>query len=415
MAARDPTEELFDETTCLICLDYFKDPVIIECGHNFCRACITQYWGESNRAVSCPYCRETIQQRIVRPNRQLANVVEIVKKHEEGKGEKRKREVCERHQEPLKLFCRDDEVPICVVCDRSKEHRGHNIATVEDVAQEYKEKIKAHVKSLEKDRGNFVDQQVAEDLESQEHLKRLTGEKQKIRSAFQQMHKTLEKDEHFWLAQLDELEMKLLKKQEENFAKLSQEISMLSNLITEIEGTCQQPASEFLQDAKNILKRSEKKQTRRTLTCSPRLEETLEMYIQNNSALEQAMKTCAVTVSLDPDTANPRIILSENRKSVMRGRRAQNLPNNPERFDTMLCVLGCEKFASGRHCWKVEVDVQDQVESWAVGAARESVKRKGKITLCPEEGIWASVGVTLCVAEQAKLAEEEEERQPFCG
>lgn len=77
--------------------------------------------------------------------------------------------------------------------------------------------------------------------------KQLTVEKEKIRFAFQQMHKGLEEDEQFWLAQLNELEIKPLERKEENVAQLSQEISMLSSLISEIEGNCQQPASEFLQ------------------------------------------------------------------------------------------------------------------------------------------------------------------------
>uniref|UniRef100_A0A674JGQ8 RING-type domain-containing protein n=1 Tax=Terrapene triunguis TaxID=2587831 RepID=A0A674JGQ8_9SAUR len=49
---------LQDELTCPICLDYFKDPVSLDCDHNFCRACITQCWG--GIPVSCPQCRETV-------------------------------------------------------------------------------------------------------------------------------------------------------------------------------------------------------------------------------------------------------------------------------------------------------------------------------------------------------------------
>ncbi|KYO28224.1 butyrophilin subfamily 1 member A1 isoform X2 [Alligator mississippiensis] len=90
-------------------------------------------------------------------------------------------------------------------------------------------------------------------------------------------------------------------------------------------------------------------------------------------------------VMLDLDTANPWLV-SEDQKSVRRDDKQQDLPDNPERFDTDPCVLGCEGFSSGRHYWEVEVgDGKD----WAVGVARESVRRKGESTFNSDEGVWA--------------------------
>ncbi|KAG6921707.1 tripartite motif-containing 39, partial [Chelydra serpentina] len=91
-------------------------------------------------------------------------------------------------------------------------------------------------------------------------------------------------------------------------------------------------------------------------------------------------------MTLDLDTAHPNLILSEDRKSVRWEETKQDLPHNPERFGYWPCVLGCEGFTSGRHCWEVEVG--DGL-SWAVGVARESVGRRRRINLSPEEGIWA--------------------------
>nr|XP_032661430.1 zinc finger protein RFP-like [Chelonoidis abingdonii] len=139
MAAENSVESLQEETTCPICLEYFTEPVILECGHNFCQACIAQCWEGSDTVASCPQCRETVQQRNLRPNRQLANVIEIAKRLSlqaaKGAGGHR---VCGEHQEALKLFCEDDQTPICVVCDRSRAHRTHTVVPIEEAAQEYK-------------------------------------------------------------------------------------------------------------------------------------------------------------------------------------------------------------------------------------------------------------------------------------
>ena len=92
-------------------------------------------------------------------------------------------------------------------------------------------------------------------------------------------------------------------------------------------------------------------------------------------------------MTLDPDTANPFLILAGDQRGVERGDKWTLLPDNPERFDTEPCVLGSQGFATGRHSW--EVEVAEAGDWWAVGVAQESVKRKGVLSLSPQEGIWA--------------------------
>uniref|UniRef100_A0A8B9VWD7 Uncharacterized protein n=1 Tax=Anas zonorhyncha TaxID=75864 RepID=A0A8B9VWD7_9AVES len=95
-----------------------------------------------------------------------------------------------------------------------------------------------------------------------------------------------------------------------------------------------------------------------------------------------------VKVTLDPDTAHPWLVVSQDNCSVRLESERQQVPDTPERFDNLGCVLGREEFREGRHCWLVEGE-QLKHSRWAVGVARASVKRKGWINMSPEGGIWA--------------------------
>ncbi|KAM5298348.1 butyrophilin subfamily 3 member A3-like [Ctenodactylus gundi] len=92
-----------------------------------------------------------------------------------------------------------------------------------------------------------------------------------------------------------------------------------------------------------------------------------------------------VTVTLDPDTANPILLVSEDQRSLQRAQEQQNLPDTPERFDWHYCVLGREDFTSGRHFWEVEVGDR---KDWHIGVCRWNVERKGWVKMTPENGYW---------------------------
>ncbi|XP_049731490.1 erythroid membrane-associated protein [Elephas maximus indicus] len=92
-----------------------------------------------------------------------------------------------------------------------------------------------------------------------------------------------------------------------------------------------------------------------------------------------------VAVTLDPDTAHPKLILSGDRRCVRLGDRKQPVPDNPQRFDFVVSVLGSECFTAGCHYW--EVYVGDKTK-WILGVCSESVSRKGKVTASPSNGHW---------------------------
>ncbi|XP_028910595.1 butyrophilin subfamily 1 member A1 isoform X2 [Ornithorhynchus anatinus] len=92
-----------------------------------------------------------------------------------------------------------------------------------------------------------------------------------------------------------------------------------------------------------------------------------------------------VDITLDPDTAHPQLIVSEDRKSVARGDTRQDLPDNLERYDRISCVLAREGFTSGRHYWEVEVGVNT---GWGLGVTVENLSRKGIITPRAVQKFW---------------------------
>ncbi|XP_062978505.1 E3 ubiquitin-protein ligase TRIM7-like [Elgaria multicarinata webbii] len=396
-AAESPRKRLQDEATCSVCLDFFTDPVMLDCGHNFCQACIEKCWGDdaptdASRDAACPECRERVQQRSLKPNRQLANVVEIAKelKPERGGGK-----VCEWHQEPLKLFCKDDAAPICVVCDRAKEHRAHNVVPLQEAAQEYKDQICSCLETLRKEREKFLVSRADVEKESQDLLKQMEAEREKTVAQFQQLRQFLEEREKLLLVQMNEVEEEIARTRDEHLAKISEKLSSVERTILEMEEKRQQSVSEILQDIKGTLKRQENK-FEKSVVFSPALKWRIWDFCDINPFLKGFLKQFQDTlisglllkkanISLDPDTAHPQLILSGDHKSVKFGEKRQPLPSNPERFDCSPFVLGREGFTAGRHFWEVVVGSEGQ---WSVGVARKSVRRTGVISVDPKRGIW---------------------------
>ncbi|XP_052350898.1 E3 ubiquitin-protein ligase TRIM21-like [Oncorhynchus keta] len=117
------------------------------------------------------------------------------------------------------------------------------------------------------------------------------------------------------------------------------------------------------------------------------LEETLGKEMKNVCVADlKKIQQYAVDVTLDPDTAYAKLILSKDRKQVRYGDKKQNLPANPERCDYHTRVLGKDGFSSGRFYYEVQVKGRT---SWGLGMARESINRKGVNLLSLANGYWA--------------------------
>ncbi|XP_023968505.1 E3 ubiquitin-protein ligase TRIM39-like isoform X2 [Chrysemys picta bellii] len=345
-------EKLQDEVSCSICLEYLRDPVTIDCGHNFCCVCITDYcerWeGSTTGVFFCPQCRTGFLQTTFRPNKQLANIVEGIEQLALQPDKEPKEKLCEKHGKKLRLFCEDDGEAICLVCDKSRVHRSHTVIPIEEAAQDYQDKVRA--------------------------------QREVIVAAFAKRRQALEEEEQLLVCRLEEEEEETLQKLQKNAAFLVEQSSSLAQLITEIEQKCQQPAADLLKDVKSTLIRSHSVKLQKPEAIHTELQDSYEV-----PRVRETLQKYRVDVTLDPNTANAYLLLSQDRRSMRVGDKRQDVPSNPERFDTCTCVLGWQRFTAGRHYWEVEVGDKT---CWTLGVCEERVSRQGIFTPSPATGFW---------------------------
>ncbi|NXA21278.1 TRIM7 ligase, partial [Ibidorhyncha struthersii] len=272
-------------------------------------------------------------------------------------------------------------------CDGPRAHGGPTTAHREESAQEDKEQIHGDLEKLKKQREEILGMKRSGERRCQDCLTQTEVERQKVVSAFRQLRRFLKDQELVLLAQLGELEREMMRRQEEEETKMSGEISLLDVLICQMEEKLEQPTSRFLQVGwERFASRWEMGSARRMVETFSDLERRLCVISRQNDVLRETLERLQAFVTLNPDTANARLLLSRDRRGVRWTDAGQDLPPIPQRFDASCCVLGCRGFTRGRHCWEVEVATG---RTWALGVARHSVPRKGWLEFQPEKGIWA--------------------------
>ncbi|XP_017328574.1 E3 ubiquitin-protein ligase TRIM39 [Ictalurus punctatus] len=434
-----------DQLQCSICLDVFTDPVSTPCGHNFCMICLKEFWDSSSHC-QCPVCKEEFPKRPeLRVNTFISGLAAAFKKQVPLKAKKvlcdscteEKLEalksclhcgvsycnihlmlhktttklmkhklmepvenledyICQKHDRPLELFCRDDQMCVCQFCTEG-DHKTHNTVPIEEESENNKTELwMLHwvVQQMIQERLRKI-----EEIRHSIELNKKNTEKEKEDSVeiFSKLMHGIKRSAAEVPKAMEEKQKAAEKQAEELIKELEQEITELKRRNTELEQIS------HTEDHLHLL------QIYPSLCSPPHTQDWTDVTINSHLSLEtlrrkiiqevlndemdkfvhielKRMQQHAVDVTLDPDTANPSLTLTNDGKEVTCENIIKKLPDNPERFDRCICVLGKEGFSSGRFYYEVQVRGKTK---WDLGVVRESINRKGEITACPENGFWS--------------------------
>ncbi|XP_067441795.1 E3 ubiquitin-protein ligase TRIM39-like [Thunnus thynnus] len=308
--------------------------------------------------------------------------------------------MCMKHDKPLELFCKTDQTCVCMLCP-VLNHKTHEFVPLKEEYEGKKAelgKTKAEIPQMIQKRRLKI-QKIKQSVElSKEAADRETAEGVQV---FIALKESVERSLNELIETIEE-KQRTTEKQAEDFIKeLEQEISELIKRSSEVKQLSRSEDHLHLLQNFPSLKAAPPTKDWTEVSVRPssyegtvvravaQLEETLSKEMKKLFEAElKRVQQYAVDVTLDPDTAHPHLILSDDGKQVNHSDVKKNLPDNPERFSDCVCVLGKQSFSSGRFYFEVQVK---EKTDWDLGVARESINRKGQITARPQDGYWTIV------------------------
>ncbi|KAJ8366734.1 hypothetical protein AAFF_G00344870 [Aldrovandia affinis] len=320
---------LEEELSCPVCTEIFTDPVVLKCSHSFCKACLQKCWEQKGSRV-CPNCRRKSSIENPPLSLSLRNACEAFLKERSLRATAGSEELCSLHSEKLKLFCLEDQIPICAICQTSKKHKNHELLPVQEAAEEYKEKLRTALAPLQKKLKAFNEVKLVCD-QTAEHIKsQAQRTERQIKMEFEKLQQFLKDEEAARIAALREEEEQKSQMMKEKIEKMTEEISSLSEQIRAIEQELGAEDISFLQSYKDTVKRAQC-----TLQDPEKVSGALVDVAKHLGNLkyrvwEKMLGTVQYTpVTLDPNTAHPTLSLSEDLTTS----RAGHGPDSP-----LVCV-----------------------------------------------------------------------------
>ena len=429
---------------CSICLDLLKDPVTTVCGHSYCRSCINNHWdnGDQRGSYSCPQCRQTfIPRPVLGKNTMLADLVEELKKTGlqaapadhcyAGPGdvacdfctgrklkalksclvclvsycekhlqphfqsapfkkhklvepsEKLQENICSRHDEVMKMFCRTDQQCICYLCS-VEEHKDHDTVSAAAERTERQRELGLRRQTIQQglqDREKDVKLLQQEEEALNGSADKAVKDSEKIFTEMIQLMKKRSSDVKKQIRSQQETEVRRVRELQE---RLEQEITELKRRDHELKQLSDtEDHNQFLHNYPSLslsesthsssfrirpLRHFEDvtaavSQVRGRLQDILSETETLQIVSQVDVLLPQPEpKTRAdflrysQEITLDPNTANKHLLLSEGNRKVTLMRGEQSYSDHTDRFTGWPQVLSRESL-TGRCYWEVEVGV----------------------------------------------------------
>ncbi|XP_059905036.1 E3 ubiquitin-protein ligase TRIM39-like [Gadus macrocephalus] len=305
--------------------------------------------------------------------------------------------MCMKHDRLLELFCQTEQVCVCWYCTET-DHKSHPVVPLKeeyDMKTAQLGKIEAEFQQMIWERKLKI-KEIKDTVEmSKKDADREIADGLQVITALMRCIEKCQDD----LNQMVKERLKSTEKQAEDLIKeLEQEIEDLTNRSSEVKQLSHTKDHLHFLLAFRSLKNPPPTREWTIVEVRPpsfvgtlrrslgQLEETLIMEMKKlHDAELKSVQQYEVDVTLDPDTAHPKLILSEDGKQVHDGGVEKKLPDNPKRFTSKFYVLTRQSLSSGRFYFVVQV--KDKT-AWCLGVARESIDRGGGIVVTLENGYW---------------------------